>query len=101
MPRKTLRLTTSWRVPVLPVLKLGASVKWQSDFERTDGAVVTHQGGLALLDVVASYQITPQLGVTAKVENVTDRKVLNSLMWPNQTFHGAPRNGSVTLRWTY
>lgn len=101
VPRRTLRLTTSYRMPVLPALKLGASVKWQSEYERTDSGVVTRQPAYALLDLAATYDLTRQLSVTAKVENATDKKHLNSLMWPNQTFYGAPRNGSVTLRWTY
>lgn len=105
VPRKTLRLATSYRLPLLPALKLGASLKWQSDFERTDplgsASVVTHQDAYALLDLMARYELTPSLSVTAKLENATGKKYLNSLMWPGQTFYGAPRNGSVALRWTY
>ncbi|HEY9067026.1 MAG TPA: TonB-dependent siderophore receptor, partial [Burkholderiaceae bacterium] len=101
VPRRTLRLTTSYRLPMLNALKLGASLKWQSEYERTDGTVTTHQGAYALLDLAATYEFTPQLSVTAKLENATDKRHLTSLMWPNQSFYGAPRNGSVTLRWTY
>jgi len=101
VPRKTLRLTTSYRVPALRALKVGTSVKWQSDYERTDGAVKTAQASYALLDLAATYEFTPQLSLTAKVENVTDKRYLNSLMWPNQSFYGAPRNGALSLKWTY
>ena len=61
VPRKTLRLTTSYSVPALTALKLGASLKWQSDYERTDGAVITRQPAYALLDLAATYEFTPQL----------------------------------------
>lgn len=101
VPRRTLRLSTSWRVPALPALKLGASLKWQSDYQRSDGSVITRQAAYALLDLAATYELTRQLSATAKLENATNEKYLNSLMWPGQTFHGAPRNGSVTVRWTY
>lgn len=113
VPRKTLRLTTSYRVPVLKALKLGASVKWQSDYERKDTAtdntttpvttrgVTTRQASYALLDLAATYEFTRQVSLTAKVENATDKRYLNSLMWPNQSFYGAPRNGSLTLKWMY
>lgn len=101
VPRQTLRLTSSYRVPVLPGLKLGASVKWQSDYERTDGAVVTRQQAYALLDLAATYEVTRQFSVVAKLENATDETYLNSLMWPNQAFYGAPRNATVALKWTY
>jgi outer membrane receptor for ferric coprogen and ferric-rhodotorulic acid len=101
VPRKTLRATTSYRLPALSALKVGASLKWQSDFEREDGTVTTRQAAFALLDLAATYEFTRQLSLTAKVENVTDKRYLNSLMWPNQSFYGAPRNGSLTLKWTY
>lgn len=101
VPRQTLRLTTSYRLPVLPALKLGASVKWQSAYERTDGAVVTRQAAYALLDLAATYEITRQVSLTAKLENATDETYLNSLMWPSQSFYGAPRNATVALKWTY
>ena len=101
VPRKTLRVTTSYRLPALKALKLGTSVKWQSDYERTDGTVKTSQASYALLDLAATYEFTRQLSLTAKVENVTDKRYLNSLMWPNQSFYGAPRNGSLALKWTY
>lgn len=101
VPRKTLRVTTSYRLPALNALKLGASLKWQSAYEREDGTVTTPQGAYALLDLAATYEFTRQLSLTAKVENVTDKRHLNSLMWPNQSFYGAPRNGSLTLKWAY
>lgn len=101
VPRQTLRLTTSYRLPVLPSLKLGAGVRWQSEYERTDGSVVTRQDAYALLDLAATYEIGPHVSLTAKLENATDERYLNSLMWPNQSFYGAPRNATVTLRWTY
>lgn len=101
VPRKTLRLTTGYRVPALRALKLGASLKWQSDFQRTDAAVVTRQAAYALLGLSATYEFTPQLSMVAKLNNVTDKRYLNSLMWPGQTFYGAPRNGSLALRWIY
>jgi len=101
VPRKTLRLTTSYKVPALKALKLGTSVKWQSDYERKDGTVTTAQAAYALLDLAATYEFSRQFSLTAKVENVTDKRYLNSLMWPNQSFYGAPRNGSLALKWTY
>jgi outer membrane receptor for ferric coprogen and ferric-rhodotorulic acid len=88
-------------LPVLPGLKLGAGVRWQSEYERTDGSVVTRQGAYALLDLAATYEISPHVSLTAKLENATDERYLNSLMWPNQSFYGAPRNATVALRWTY
>lgn len=101
VPRQTLRLTSSYRIPALAGLKLGASLRWQSAYERTDATVVTRQDAYTLLDLAATYAFTPQLSLVAKVENVTDERYLNSLMWPSQSFYGAPRNATLALKWTY
>lgn len=108
VPRKTLRLSTAYRVAALPGLKLGASVKAQSDFHRAqardattgDPSIVTRQGGVALLDLMARYEIDAHWSLTANLHNVTDRKVLTSLYW-SQSYYAAPRSGSVNLSWKY
>ncbi|HEU4460553.1 MAG TPA: TonB-dependent siderophore receptor [Methylibium sp.] len=101
VPRRTLRLTTSLRLPFVEALKLGASLRWQSRIERRDGAVVTRQGAYGLLDLVATYDFSRRWSLSAKIENATDKRHLNSLMWPDQAFYGAPRSGWLSLRWTY
>ena len=53
-----------------------------------------------MLDLMAGYEFNQNLSVTASLRNVTDEKYLNSLLW-TQSYHGAPRNFLVTLRWTY
>ncbi|MGA0610253.1 TonB-dependent siderophore receptor [Caldimonas sp. KR1-144] len=108
VPRKTLRLSTAYRVAALPGLKLGASVKAQSDFYRVqsrdattgDPTIVTRQGGVAVLDLMARYEIDAHWSLTANLYNVTDRKLLTSLLWA-QSYYAAPRSGSVTLSWKY
>jgi outer-membrane receptor for ferric coprogen and ferric-rhodotorulic acid len=96
VPRRTLRASTSYRLPLLPALKLGASVKWQSDISNGPA----RQDAYALLDLMTGYEFNQNLSVTASLRNVTDEKYLNSLLW-TQSYHGAPRNFLVTLRWTY
>ncbi len=101
VPRKTLRLNAVARVPGVSGLRLGATVKWQSDIHRTETETITsRQDAYALLDLMASYDISQTLNITAKINNVTDRKYLSSLFW-SQSFYGAPRNASVTLNWKH
>jgi outer membrane receptor for ferric coprogen and ferric-rhodotorulic acid len=96
VPRRTLRLNTSYRLPMLPALKLGASVKWQSDISNG----TARQDAYALLDLVAAYEFDKNLSLSASLRNATDEKYLTSLLWA-QSYHGAPRNLLVTLRWAY
>lgn len=98
VPRRTLRLSTSYRLPMLPSLKVGASLKWQS--EITTVGATARQGAYALLDLMARYELSDQLSVGANVYNATDKTHLNSLLW-QQSYYGAPRHASLDLKWTY
>lgn len=98
VPRKTLRLSASHRLAALPLLKLGASVKWQS--ATTTVGATARQDAYALLDLMARYELGAQLSLTAQLHNATDRRHLNSLMW-SQSFYGAPRSASVSLAWQH
>jgi outer membrane receptor for ferric coprogen and ferric-rhodotorulic acid len=96
VPRRTLRLNTSYRLPMLPAFKLGASVKWQSDISNG----TARQDAYALLDLMAAYEFNKNLSLSASLRNATDEKYLTSLLW-TQSYYGAPRNVLVTLRWSY
>ncbi|MGM9490547.1 TonB-dependent siderophore receptor [Ideonella sp. YS5] len=96
VPRRTLRASTSYRLPMLPALKLGASVKWQSEISNG----TARQDAYALLDLMAGYEFHKNLSLTASLRNATDESYLTSLLWA-QSYRGAPRNLLVTLRWTY
>lgn len=101
VPRKLLRLSTTWRPAALSRLKLGASLKWQDDTRRDQGSgVITRQPAYALLDLMARYDFSRRLSATVNLNNVTDRKYLTSLYWA-QAYYGAPRNVTVSLNWQY
>lgn len=102
VPRKTLRLSTTYKLAALPQLKLGASLKWQDDIERLESAaaITTRQDAYALLDLMVRYDFTKNLSATLNVNNVTDEKYIASLYW-SQGYWGAPRNASVSLNWQY
>ncbi len=106
IPRRTARLSARYRVPALPQLKLGATLRWQSDIHRINGTqtapdgadIVARQPGYAVLGLMARYDFSDRLSAHLLINNVTDRKYLASLYW-DQSLHGAGRNGQLTLNW--
>lgn len=106
IPRRTARVSARYRVPALPQLKLGATLRWQSDIHRINGtqpapdgsAIVARQPAYAVLGLMARYDFSDRLSAHLLLNNVTDRKYLASLYW-DQSLLGAGRNGQVTLNW--
>lgn len=101
VPRNTARLNLSYSPPALPALKLGASGQYQSRVinDVTPGVRIS-QGSYALLDLLARYDVTDHVSVSANVRNVTNTKYLSTLNNP-QSFYGAPRTvlGTVSFRY--
>lgn len=107
VPRDMLRISTTVLIPKIEGLKLGAQLSWQSDIERAQGVldfdgdeIISRQQSYALLGLMASYSWSPQWTVAANIDNVTNEKYLTSLYW-SQGYYGAPRNGSMTLRYDF
>jgi outer membrane receptor for ferric coprogen and ferric-rhodotorulic acid len=101
IPRTTLRMNTTYRVPALPALKVGGTLAWQSETHIDQGAGVTmSQPSYATLGLMARYEIDKHLSLSLNLNNVTDKKHLTSLYW-TQSLYAAPRNGSATLSWSY
>ena len=76
-------------------------MNWQDEISRVNGAgTTTKQGSYALLNLMARYDFTKQWHTQLNVDNVTDKKYLNSLYW-DQGFYGAPRSFMLTAGWTY
>ncbi len=105
VPKQTLRAAATYQVPQLEQLKIGASVNWQGNTSRTDTltggqSVTTVQQGYALLNLMARYDISKQVSVTANLNNVTNKKYISSLYF-SQGYYGAPVNGSVAINWKY
>lgn len=95
VPRRTLRLGASARV--LPALKLGAALRWQSDIHRATGE---RQEAYAVVDLMARWELSRQIALSAQLNNATDKKYIGSLLWA-QGFYAAPRNASVGLNVTW
>lgn len=101
VPRRLLRMATTYRLPAVPQLKIGANLNWQSDIEREqEPGIVTRQDSYATLGLMARYEINRNMTLAVNLHNVTDKKYLTSLYW-NQAYYAAPRSASATLNWTY
>lgn len=107
VPRQTLRLSTSVRVPRVAGLKLGASVRWQDGIHR-DIAILDPAGNpyrieqeaYTLVGLMAGYDFSPQWNATLNIDNVTDEKYIPSLYW-EQAFYGTPRNVSLSVNYRF
>lgn len=101
VPRQVVQLSTTYRLPFLEKLKVGAKLRWQDDVSYDQGGgTVSTQGAYALLDLMARYDFTEKLSATVNVYNVTDQKYLASLYW-GQSFYGAPVNGTVSVNYKF
>lgn len=108
VPRRTLRISTSYRVPALPQLKLGATLRWQSEVHRINGTqaapdggdIIARQPAYAVVGLMARYDFSDRLSAHVVINNVADKTYHASLYW-DQSLYGAPRNGQVTLNWKY
>lgn len=96
VPRRTLRLSSTYQL--LPQLKLGAALRWQSDISAANPAV--RQKAYAVVDLNAAYDFDAHWSAALAVNNVGDTQYLGSLKW-DQAYYGAPRSVSATLRWKY
>lgn len=96
-PRKTLKASTTYTIPSLRNLTLGAQMRWQDAVETQD-IVVIRQKAYGVLDLMAGVDVTEQVRASLNVKNATDKTYLTSLMW-TQSYYAAPR--SVSLRLDY
>ncbi|NBU25295.1 MAG: TonB-dependent receptor, partial [Gammaproteobacteria bacterium] len=75
-------------------LGLGASVQWAG--ERYDDLANTRRlGGYAVVDLTASWQISPSVELQARVANALDRRYETATLYP-----ALGREGFLTVRWS-
>ncbi|TMO09291.1 TonB-dependent siderophore receptor [Pseudoalteromonas sp. S558] len=104
-PENQLKVAATYQVPLVDGLSFGANYRWQDSTSRVQvkdangmAAVTTNQDAYGLLDLMATYEITDNIGVTFNINNTTGEKYLNSLYWA-QGYYGAPRNYGLSVNW--
>ncbi len=98
IPTKSLKLATTYTVPDLRDLKVGAQLRWQNAIRSPDYAV--KQNDYAVLDLMGSIRVVDHVRAAINVRNVTDSKYLGSIMW-GQAYYAAPRSVLGSLTFTY
>ncbi len=101
VPRETVNLALSTKVPGLTSVALGINGRWQSDISKVDEytGVRVRQDSYAHLNAFARWDVTDQMTVRANVNNLTDEKYITSLYQIG--FYGAPRNYSVSFAYRF
>lgn len=104
-PENQLKVAATYQVPMIDGLTFGANYRWQGSISRVQvsdanglATVTTNQDAYGLLDLMANYKITENVGVTFNVNNTTSEKYLHSLFWA-QGYYGAPRNYALSINW--
>ncbi|WP_168197608.1 TonB-dependent siderophore receptor [Brenneria corticis] len=101
-PRNQAYLSTTYRVPQIQDLKVGASINWQSDIFREQGAsttgdtIISRQGSYAVFNAMASYDINKNVNLSLNINNLLDRKYLTSLYWA-QSYYAPGRNATLSV----
>lgn len=98
LPRKTLKASTTYTIPSVRNLTLGAQVRWQDDIQSQDALL--EQNAYGVLDLMAGIDVTEKVRATLNVKNATDKTYLTSLMW-SQSYYAAPRSVSVRLDYAF
>lgn len=99
LPRKTLKASTSYVMPSVRNLTVGAQLRWQDDIQSQDVALLK-QKAYGVLDLMAGIDVTEKVRATLNVKNATDKTYLTSLMW-SQSYYAAPRSVSVRLDYAF
>ncbi len=108
VPRNTGRLNVTYSPPALPAVKVGTSIQYQGSFylepgtvsSTTGQAVRLTQGDVAVIDLLARYELTDHVALSANLRNVTNAKYLTALTF-DQGQYAAPRTilGTISVRY--
>lgn len=103
-PEQLLKLSATYQ---LNDFKFGANLNWQSDITRVqqtdangNATITSKQDAYALVNLMASYDISDKLTATVNAYNVTNEKHLSSLQRP-QSYYGAPRSYSASINYSF
>jgi outer membrane receptor for ferric coprogen and ferric-rhodotorulic acid len=98
VPRKTVNLSLSTKLPHYTQIAFGINGKWQSDVANADASpsVILRQDSYATLNLFASWDLTEAVQLKLNINNLTDEKYLTSLY--NVGYYAAPRTYSAALK---
>ncbi|WP_343685634.1 TonB-dependent siderophore receptor [Asticcacaulis sp.] len=100
LPRRSLKIATTYSLPAYNDLKLGGSVRWQSDTQTLALTTVFKQEAYSVVDLFASVRVADKVRASLNVKNALDEKYWGGLRW-GQAFYAAPRSVLVTLDYNF
>jgi len=100
VPRQNMKLFTSYRMPgEWSKLTLGGGVHWQSAVHS--GQAIDHrQGSVALLNLMARYEVDKNLSVALNLSNALNKQYFSSI-GANYGIYGAPRSVAASLKYRF
>ncbi|WMD22429.1 TonB-dependent siderophore receptor [Achromobacter seleniivolatilans] len=109
MPEHIAKLWTTYRLPdAWNRLTVGGGVNWQSAMHysvtpwQLKKTVTARQDAYAVVNLMARYDFSRQVSATLNVNNLFDKKYLNSLDTTfNTGYYGAPRNAMLNVRYAF
>lgn len=103
LPRTTVKLFTSYRLPVMPELTVGGGVNWQnqvySDTVTPYGTWRAKQGSYALVDLFTRYQVNKNFSIQGNINNLFDKTYDTNI--EGSIVYGEPRNMSITASYQF
>ncbi|MCA1326084.1 TonB-dependent siderophore receptor [Herbaspirillum sp. alder98] len=99
VPRRQLRMSTTYRLPQLEQFKVGASLLYQGK-TSSDATNSAYQGGYSVLNLMSSYEINKNLSVSFNLNNVFNKKYFYSVK-QGSGYYAPPINGSLAINWKY
>ncbi|MDC7685121.1 TonB-dependent siderophore receptor [Asticcacaulis sp. BYS171W] len=100
LPRRSLKISTTYNLPQYNDLKLGASLRWQSDVETTALTTTIKQEAYSVVDLFGSVRVTDKARASLNIKNAFDEKYWGGLRW-GQSFYAAPRSVIVSLDYSF
>ncbi|MBB3324373.1 ferric-rhodotorulic acid/ferric-coprogen receptor FhuE [Atlantibacter sp. RC6] len=103
LPRTTVKLFTSYNLPMLQQLTVGGGVNWQNrvyqNVATPYGTFRAEQGSYALVDLFGRYQVNKNFAIQANLNNLFDKEYDTNI--EQSYIYGAPRNFSVTANYSF
>lgn len=93
VPKTTAHVRAESRLPLLPGLRAGASLRWQSQVKSATGV---RQDAYALVDAFAAYEFNTATSLRLNVKNLLDKTYVRGLQYG--AIYGAPRNVQLSVQ---
>ncbi|MGK5057454.1 TonB-dependent siderophore receptor [Janthinobacterium sp. LB2P49] len=104
-PAHLVRVQGTWRLPAsLDKVTIGGGINWQSSYygniwnPTIEANSRIKQGGYALVNLMARYEISKNVTASVNVNNLLDKKYFTGLGLFQTGFYGEPRNVMFTVR---